>query len=214
MPYGGAQQHSRTYPDFLIHLMSNETAEQEGQASKGKKLLPVALIGLVGAAIGGGMGTFLVGPTLVSKPAHAAEQTHGGDDEHGADGEDAEHGEDEESDDADSSHGEKGGHGEGASGEMYLIDNIVLNPAGSGGTRFLMLSLALDLKAAETAEKIRAREPEVRDAVLRVLGSKTVEQLADMAARDSLKSELRDEIGSMVGKRAVRRVYLPQFVIQ
>ena len=196
--------------------MSNETAEQESEAPKGKKFLPIALIGIVGAVIGGGMGTFLVGPTLASKPAHAAEQTHGEDDEHGAEGDEAEHGEGEEYDDADSSssHGEKGGHGEGGSGEMYVIDNIVLNPAGSGGTRFLMLSLALELKAADAAAKLQSREPEVRDVVLRVLGSKTVEELADMAARDSLKSELRTEIGSLVGKRSVRRVYLPQFVIQ
>ena len=136
--------------------MSNQTAEQEGEASKGKKLLPIAMIGLVGAVIGGGMGTFFVGPTLASKPAHAAEQTQGGDAEHGADSEDAEHDEDA------SSHGETDGHGTGGTGEMYMIDNIVLNPADSGGTRFLILSLALDLGGAGTADKVRgarARSP-------------------------------------------------------
>ncbi len=71
------------------------------------------------------------------------------------------------------------------------IDNLVLNPSGSGGTRHLMLSVAVEVKDDADAEQMKARDAEVRDAVLHVLGSKTVDELADIAARDSLKLELR-----------------------
>ena len=97
---------------------------------------------------------------------------------------------------------------------MYTIDNLVLNPAGSGGTRFLLLSIAFEMKDAGALEAIKARDAELRDAVLVTLGSKTVEQLSDMVSRDSLKVELRTATAKTLHTRGVRRVYFPQFVIQ
>ena len=64
----------------------------------------------------------------------------------------------------------------------------------------------------------KARDAEVRDIVLRVMGAKTVEQLSDMAMRDSLRQEVSDSLTSLVPKaqrkKAIRRVFFPQFVIQ
>jgi flagellar FliL protein len=126
--------------------------------------------------------------------------------------------------------GEEGGHGEEAadgeegepSGEegktavakpVHLLDNLVLNPAGSGGTRFLLLSVAFEVKSAAVLEQMKARDAELRDVVLVTLGSKSVEELADMHAREALKTELRTATEKTF-KKGVKRVYFPQFVIQ
>ena len=96
----------------------------------------------------------------------------------------------------------------------HVIDNLVLNPAGSGGTRYLLVTVVFDVRDRGVADELIQRDAEVRDATLRVLGSKTVEQLADLGARDAIKQELRSTVGALLSKGAVRRVYFPQFVIQ
>jgi flagellar basal body-associated protein FliL len=61
---------------------------------------------------------------------------------------------------------------------------------------------------------MKERDPELRDAVLRYLGAKQVEELSDVAQRDSLKLGIRAAVVERFGKGSVRDVYFPQFVIQ
>jgi flagellar FliL protein len=59
------------------------------------------------------------------------------------------------------------------------------------------------------------RDAELRDATLRILGQRTVEQLADMSLREGIKKELIDSLNAKLqSKTAIKRVYFPQFVIQ
>ncbi len=113
-------------------------------------------------------------------------------------------------------HGEA--KGEGAAASVHLIDNLVLNPAGSGGTRFLMMAAAIEFADAKHVEDLKARDAEARDMVLRVMGARSVEELADMTKRDGIRQELADSIVTLFPKKdrkkAIKRVYFPQFVIQ
>jgi flagellar FliL protein len=138
--------------------------------------------------------------------AHGDESEEGGEGGEAAEGDDAEGGDE-----------AKGGHGkEGAAvgAPVYTLDNLVLNPAESGGTRFLLLSISFEMKTQESHDALKARDAELRDLILATLGSKTVEQLSDVAARDSLKLDLKAAAAKMLKKKQVVRVYFPQFVIQ
>jgi flagellar protein FliL len=97
---------------------------------------------------------------------------------------------------------------------VHLIDNLVLNPAGSGGSRFLLASVGVQTTSAAANDIISKREVEVRDVVLAVLGAKHVEDLAEITNRDRLKSELKSALDTLFGPGVVRRIYFPQFVIQ
>ncbi len=183
----------------------------EAPAKAGPK--GVVLIGaLVGTLlIGGAAGLFAVGPMLAKKSGYVVSAA--GADSAAADGG---HG------DADAAEGDAGGHGEAAAGgeggaaaNLHLVDNLVLNPAGSGGARFLMLAAALEFSDAAMVEETKARDAEVRDIVLRVMGARTVEELSEMSNREAIKKELADSLGTLFKKKkAIRRIYFPQFVIQ
>ncbi|GJG86601.1 hypothetical protein tb265_17820 [Gemmatimonadetes bacterium T265] len=191
-------------------------AAEPAPSAGGPKPLPVILAVVAGLALGGGAGAFGVGPALASgiTPSVAAAQVK----HHAAKSADAEaDGGDADGDaaaDDEGDGGEKKGGKEGAAASVYTIDNLVLNPAGSGGTRFLLLSIAFEMKDAAALESIKSRDAELRDAILVTLGGKTVEQLSEMTARDSLKAELRAATAKALHTRGVRRVYFPQFVIQ
>lgn len=170
------------------------------EAPKGKlaSKLTVILAVVGGIAAGAAAGAFAVGPLVAQKLApHAAVA-----DSAKADAADEEPAED--------------GTGEAAARPVHTIDNLVLNPAESGGQRFLLLTIAFELKDAETLDQLKARDAELRDVVLQTVGAKSVQFLADMTTRDSLKSELRTVAGQLFPekKNVVRRIYFPQFVIQ
>lgn len=97
---------------------------------------------------------------------------------------------------------------------VHTIENLVLNPARSGGTRFLMASVAFAVRDQSGAELIVARDAEIRDIVIRTLGSRTVPELADMHARNEMKEEMRAEVARIIGQRTLIDIYFPQFVLQ
>jgi flagellar FliL protein len=103
---------------------------------------------------------------------------------------------------------------DGAPAAMYSIENIVLNPAGTSGSRYLLLSVALVLSDPAAEAGARAREIEVRDRIVALLATQTVDRLIDPAQRDSIKDEIRSSVEPIFPKGVVRGVLLPQFVVQ
>lgn len=186
--------------------MSSEQP-QAAEAAPSKPKLPL-LIGMVavGLAVGGGTGAAVLGPMAAKKMGKAtpvvtadsaAEGEAGG--EHGAP--------------AEGGHGGEGAKGGGAA-EVLLLENLVLNPAGSGGSRFLLLTVAIEAGKPPALEQFKARDAELRDIVLTALGTKTVDQLTDITQRDQFKSELQAAVDARFGKQSVKRLYFPQFVVQ
>ena len=152
----------------------------------------IALIATIvaGLAAGGAVGLFVLGPTLAHR-AQAEATTPAKADHKGAIGKEAD--------------GPK---------TLHVVDNLVLNPANSGGTRFLMVNATFELKDAASEERMKIHDPEIRDVLLNVLGTKTVEELADVTKREGLKKEMLAAIAKLFPDAGVTQVYFPQFVIQ
>ncbi len=198
-------------------MAEEETGTEEGTEPKKKGLPPFVMplvLALVGVGAGGFVGAKVVGPKLTAglianlTPAELAAHTP----KHSADstGEDAAAAEGEH--EAPAGGGE---HGPAAPPPVYSISDLVLNPAGSGGTRFLMLSVAFDMKDSAGVETLKARDAEIKDAVLALVGAKTVEQLAEVSAREPLKVEIMALVSKIAKKpKLIKRVSFPQFVIQ
>jgi flagellar FliL protein len=96
----------------------------------------------------------------------------------------------------------------------HSLDNLVLNPAGSGGTRFLMVTAAFELKDAGAEQLMKDHEAEVRDRILALLGKKTVEELTEPGEREPIKKQVLDAVIPIFPKGAVLKVFFPQFVVQ
>jgi len=99
-------------------------------------------------------------------------------------------------------------------GPVFRIDNLVVNPAGSQGTRFLMVSIAIETANQRIEEHLREREPQIRDVAISLLERQTMEALGQPGIRDRLKEQLADTFTALAKTRSRVRVFLPQFVIQ
>ena len=69
-----------------------------------------------------------------------------------------------------------------------------MNPSDSEGSRFLLTSIALEPTDADLKDELVARDVELRDALLKVLGGKTVDQLVDIGQRAALAEDLKAAI--------------------
>jgi len=96
----------------------------------------------------------------------------------------------------------------------HALENLVLNPAGSGGTRFLMVTATFELKDGATEQLMKDHEAEIRDRVLSLLGRKTVDELTATADREEIKKQVLAVVTPLFPKGSVLKVFFPQFVIQ
>jgi flagellar FliL protein len=185
-------------------------APDAAAAAPAKPKLPV-LIGMVavGLLVGGGTGAAFVGPIVAKKMGKSAPVVAHADGEH-PDGEHADSTADEAA--ATSEGGEAPAEGEVPA--LLLLENLVLNPAASGGGRYLLFSVAIEAGSSKASEEFAARDAELRDLILTALGVKTVEELTEIASREQFKAELLTVINAKFGKKAVKSLYFPQFVVQ
>jgi flagellar protein FliL len=208
-------------------MADEETVPDDATEPKKKKGLPGFVMPLVLAMVGMGGGGFagakVIGPKLTADltknltpaelAAHTPKKAASDDEDSGGHGEGAEGDEGEHAEgDAPAAGGE---HGPSGPPPLYTISDLVLNPAGSGGTRFLMMSVAFDMKDSASVEVLKQRDAEIKDAVLALVGGKTVEQLAEVSSREPLKVEIQNLVLKIVKKKKlIKRVSFPQFVIQ
>jgi len=99
-------------------------------------------------------------------------------------------------------------------GQFIQLSDMVINPVGSSGKRYLLVSLGLESHNPATLEEIVAKEVVVRDTILKVLGLRTVDELADINRRGELKNALREAVNAIVHEGQIDRMYFTQFVLQ
>ncbi len=99
-------------------------------------------------------------------------------------------------------------------GEFMELSNIVVNPADSEGRRLLMLSVGMETAEPSILETVTAREMVVRDTIIKILGTRTVDQLANIQERNALKDEIRLAVNSILSEGEISRMYFTQYVLQ
>ena len=99
-------------------------------------------------------------------------------------------------------------------GEIYLVKDIVVNPAGTGGRRYVSMDLALEIGSAATATELQQKEPVIRDLVIRLLLQKRIEDLDGREDADRLKYQIVRALALKLGEDKVANVYLSNFVLQ
>jgi len=109
-------------------------------------------------------------------------------------------------------------------GEIHLIENLLVNPAGTNGTRFLSTSIGIETSKLEgggegegeamAAAGFAAISPIVRDILNAVLSSKTMEELSSVEGKSRLREEILTKLNEAVAPDSVYNVYFVDYVLQ
>ncbi len=97
---------------------------------------------------------------------------------------------------------------------IYLIEDIIVNPAQTDGKKLLLASIGFDLSSPEEQQELKSKEVLVKDVIVSTLSSKTLEQLSDSSYRDTLKNEIGQKIISLVPNLKLNAVYFSKYIIQ
>ncbi|MDD2466590.1 MAG: flagellar basal body-associated FliL family protein [Desulfobulbus sp.] len=99
-------------------------------------------------------------------------------------------------------------------GPMVEIKEFVVNIIGEDTAHYVKASLSLELDKPETQEEVNKRMPQIRDAILLLIGNKTFEELQDLQGKNQVKAELKSKINAFLKTGKVKNVYLTDFVVQ
>ncbi|GAB5537440.1 MAG: hypothetical protein Rubg2KO_36890 [Rubricoccaceae bacterium] len=100
-------------------------------------------------------------------------------------------------------------------GEFMELPSFVVNPRNSDGRRFFMARVGIEAEDAKTLERMDVLSPAITDAMVGMMSKLTVEEINDIARRDSLKDALRTSFNQMLGEDGpISRVYFTQYVLQ
>lgn len=171
-----------------------EEKPKEGKPQKGgsKKLL-IIIIAAALVLAGAGVGAFLLlgGKGKKDEAEHTAAPAAGG--EHGAV----------------DAHGGKAGAGKST---LVAFEPFILNLAEQG--RFLKMTMQLELADPASQAMVADKMPQLRDTIITLVSSKSVESLTSPEGKMQLKDELLLRVNMAIGKDAVKSIYFTEFVMQ
>jgi flagellar protein FliL len=100
-------------------------------------------------------------------------------------------------------------------GKMTVpLNKILVNIAGSMGSRYLMAGLTLASDKQGFGDVVVNNEAQLLDLAASVLSSKTIADLERPEARTVVRSELQTVFNNALGAGTVKDVYLTEFAIQ
>lgn len=100
-------------------------------------------------------------------------------------------------------------------GTMVGLDDIIVTLVGdSRRPRYLRINITLEVKDKITAESVKIRQPQMRDAVIMTLSEKTVEDLSRPGGKMNLRAEIFKRLDESISGGKLMNVYFSDLVIQ
>ena len=181
---------------MAANRLENSKAPEEGTAAKaetaaakggGKSWLPLVLNIVLMPAIAYGLTVFVLIPKI--QGGKGGEETSAAGDAHG-------------------------GGGSKNKITVPLGGKVLVNVAGTAGTRYLVANMTLVGKTADLKTKVDENDPQLRDAAMSILGGKTISDLEKPGMRNIIRAELISAYNDILGKEAITDIYFTEFAIQ
>ncbi len=176
--------------------------------SKMASLLPVILVVVLAPVISWAVATFVLLPQMEKKLTAAASAPSG------------EHGEAGATEAAAAPAAESGGHGAAKKGEpagvptTYEFTNVVVNLAGTMGTRYLKTTFKVVGKDANLRNKFQAKKDELLDVTINVLSSLSLSDLEEAGAKNIIREKLVQAYNQALKVKIAEQIYFTDFVVQ
>jgi len=99
-------------------------------------------------------------------------------------------------------------------GILYPLDSFTVNLKSDAGRRYLKATLSLELSGEEVSLELDAKSPVIRDRIIRILTSKTLEEISSKKGKQKVSDQIQDTLNAMITDGKVQGIYFTEFVIQ
>lgn len=95
-----------------------------------------------------------------------------------------------------------------------LSNKILVNVAGTMGTRYLLATITLVSTNPQVKDLVDQNDAQLRDAAASALSTKTINDLEKPGSRNLIRSELITLFNNVLGNGLISEIYLTEFAIQ
>ena len=99
-------------------------------------------------------------------------------------------------------------------GILYPLDSFTVNLKSDAGRRYLKATVSLELSGEEASLELDAKSPVVRDRIIRILTSKTLEEISSKKGKQKVSDQIQDTMNAILSDGQVQGIYFTEFVIQ
>jgi len=99
-------------------------------------------------------------------------------------------------------------------GILYPLDTFTVNLKSDAGRRYLKVTLSLELEGEELSLELDAKTAVLRDRIIRILTSKTLEEISSKKGKSKVESQIMDTLNAMISDGQIKGIYFTEFVIQ
>jgi flagellar FliL protein len=99
-------------------------------------------------------------------------------------------------------------------GTLYPLDTFTVNLKSDAGHRYLKVTMSLELDGDELSIELDKKAPVIRDRIIRILTSKTLEEISSRKGKDKVSQQIEDTLNAMLTDGRIKGIYFTEFVIQ
>ncbi|NLC28067.1 MAG: flagellar basal body-associated protein FliL [Campylobacteraceae bacterium] len=99
-------------------------------------------------------------------------------------------------------------------GPVYPMEQFIVNLLSESGSRYLKVTLDIELNSGKLASEMDMKRSLVRDIIIRTLSAKTYEEVSTLKGKDRLKDEIVTKLNEVLADGQVRNIFFTDFVVQ
>ncbi len=99
-------------------------------------------------------------------------------------------------------------------GILYPLDTFTVNLKSDAGRRYLKVTMSLELEGEELSIELDNKSPVLRDRVIRILTSKSLEEISSKKGKQKISEQIMDTLNAMISDGRIQGIYFTEFVVQ
>ncbi|WP_297443875.1 flagellar basal body-associated protein FliL [Sulfurimonas sp.] len=99
-------------------------------------------------------------------------------------------------------------------GILYPLDTFTVNLKSDSGRRYLKATISLELSGEELSIELDAKAAVLRDRIIRILSSKTLEEISSKKGKQKVSEQIMNTLNAMITDGQIKGIYFTEFVIQ
>ena len=99
-------------------------------------------------------------------------------------------------------------------GPIFSLETFIVNLADKGGSRYLRVTMDLELGDPKLEKELNKRLPQVRDSLLMILPTKRFEDISTVQGKTALRDEILEALNGYLAQGKITNIYFKEFVVQ
>jgi len=99
-------------------------------------------------------------------------------------------------------------------GPIYPLETFIVNLADAGGSRYLRVTMDLELTSSQLEDELKMRLPQVKDSILMILPTKQFVDISSVEGKVALRNEIIAALNEYLTNGKISNIYFKEFVVQ